>query len=315
MLFKNALMSELRNKMHALPKADFHHHLHLGGNIQKLKALYNYPNISIPKRYSGLKGMIDFIEQKLNTMIRTSDDIVHLMDTAIKNCIDDNVRYLEASVDINLSRFLEGSLEQLVEIVGDLKHKYKSHLDFRPDIGINKDMPVEKAHHDVLECIASEVFLGIDIYGREVNTDLSSFQEIYRIAKDASLKTKVHIGEFSAAHTIDRAIQLLEPDEIQHGIRAIDSEKTMDEIVRKGIQLNVCPQSNVALGAVNRVEDHPIRKLYDRGVKVTVNSDDFLLFEASITDQYVDLVEKGIFSFEEIENMNSSALNAFGEHS
>ena len=190
-----------------------------------------------------------------------------------------------------------------------LRNKYSSQLEFRPDIGINKDLPQDMVYHIATECIQSGVFSGIDIYGKEDGKNLAEYLEIYGLARKANLKTKVHIGEFSNADTIDKAIELLEPEVIQHGIRAIEDEKTMNTLGQMGIQLNICPQSNIALGAAESIQDHPLRELYDRDIKVTINTDDYLLFGASITDQYLELIEKGVFEIEEVEELNLRSLD------
>ena len=305
-------MTELKNKLHSLPKADVHHHLHLGGDIRELQKRHNRPDFSIPLIYPGLPGFLDFIHDELNTLIRTADDAVHLMDTAIQNSIADNVKHLEASVDMKLIRFFDGSLDALIEVVGNLQKKYSSELDFKPDIGLNKDLPIEEATNLLSRCIASEVFAGIDIYGPEHGKDLSLYRRIYDMAREAGLRTKVHVGEFSGADTIDTAVAELNPEFLQHGIRAVDSEKTLNEIGARGICLNICPQSNVALGAAGSLPEHPIRSIFDQRIAFTINTDDYMLFGASVTDQYLALIEADVFSLEEIEEINTAALKRVG---
>ncbi len=298
----------MRDKIHKLPKADVHNHLHLGGSVKKLNKKYPNANIFIPSKYDGLAGMIDFIYGKLNKIMLDSDDVIFFMENAIESSIDDNVTLLEASVDIGLARFFGGSIDEVIDIVASLKERYKSQIDFRPDIGVNKDLPMEKVYSDGQLCISSGVFNGLDIYGKEDNQNLESFQELFNLARENNLKTKVHIGEFSNTHTIENAIELLKPNEIQHGIKAVDSEKTMDMILENDIRLNVCPQSNLSLGSTENITDHPIRRLFDYGIKLTVNTDDLILFDATVTDQFVDLLENKIFSFEEIDSIRKNAF-------
>ena len=298
----------MRDKIHKLPKADVHNHLHLGGTANRLNKKYPDANIVISTKYNGLNGMIDFIYGRLNRVMLNSDDVIFFMENAIESSIDDNITLLEASVDIGLARFFNDSIEQVIDIVTELKERYKSQIDFRPDIGVNKDLSMEKVYSDGLRCITSGVFSGLDIYGKENNKNLKSFQELFNSARENNLKTKVHIGEFSDSQTIENAIELLIPNEIQHGIRAVDSEKTMDMILENDIRLNLCPQSNLALGSAENINMHPIRRLYDYGINITVNTDDLLLFDATVTDQFVDLLEKNIFSFEEIDSIRKNAF-------
>lgn len=298
----------MRNQIHKLPKADVHNHLHLGGSVNKLNEKYPNANIVIPSKYDGLAGMIDFIYGKLNMVMLTSDDVIFFMENAIESSINDNITLLEASVDIGLARFFRGSIEELIDIVILLKERYKLQIDFRPDIGVNKDLPMEKVYSDGQRCITSGVFSGLDIYGKEDNQNLEVFQKLFISARENNLKTKVHIGEFSDALSIEKTIELLKPNEIQHGIRAVDSVKTMDMILENDIRLNVCPQSNLSLGSAENIRKHPIRRLFDYGIRLTVNTDDLLLFDATVTDQLVDLLEKNIFSLGEIESIRKNAF-------
>ncbi len=301
-------MSYYRNMLHKLPKADVHNHLHLGGSIKRLYEKYSNKEISIPKYYNGLDGMIAFINAHINTIMLSSKDVIFFMENAIESSIEDHVTYLEASVDINLVKFFDFSIEKLIDIVYELKNKYKSQIDFRPDIGINKDSKIDEVYPNGIKCIDSGVFNGIDLYGKELNRKLDGFVEIYKYARVKHLKTKVHIGEFSNCQTIEDAITLLNPMEIQHGIKAVESIRTMNMILNNNIRLNICPQSNISLGSVKNIIEHPIRKLYDHGIKISVNTDDFLLFDSSITDQYIDLLENNIFSFEELENIRKNGF-------
>ena len=301
-------MDNLRHKIQSLPKGDVHNHLHLSARIDLLKAKYPKLDLSVPQYYDGFEGMMLFIKQHINTFMTSSAEVINLMDIGIRSSMEDNVQCLEASIDINLSRFFNNSVQEFIEAVDRLKENYLGKIDFRPEVGINKDSPAEIIYESGMQCIESGVFNGLDIYGNEKDRDLSGFKELFVHAKTKKLKTKVHIGEFSGHETIEKAIVLLEPDEIQHGINAAKSDNTMQMIVERGIRINVCPQSNIALGAVADYNTHPIRKLYDSGINLTINTDDLLLFNATLTDQYVNLIERDIFTLKEINGIRENSL-------
>jgi len=302
-------LDKLKQHIKSLPKADVHNHLHLGGTQKRLQEIYPNNNLVFPQSYNGLDGMIDFIYSHLDKVMLTSDDVITFLKTAIESSIDDNIILLEASIDIGLTRFFNGSIDQVIETVKVLKDQYKSQIDFRPDIGINKDLPKDKVYSDGLKCIESGEFNGIDLYGKEADQDLKSFSKLYEMAKDHGLKTKVHIGEFSDHLTIENAIEVLCPNEIQHGINAVNSKHTMDLILKHSIRLNTCPASNLALGAAPSIETHPLRSLFDYGIKLTINTDDLILFNATITDEFMILLDRNIFSFEELNEIRLNAFN------
>lgn len=291
-----------------LPKADVHTHFHLGGSQKRL--LEKYPNATIlfPKEYDGLNGMIDFIYGHLNQIMLTKVDVINFMEISIESSIDDGITLLEASVDVGLARFFNNSIDDVIAEVKRIKEKYKHKIDFKPDIGINKDLPLEKVYTYGNTCIESGVFNGVDIYGKEANQNLNPFKELFESAKKNNLKTKAHIGEFSDYKSMNKTIQLLNPDELQHGINAVNSEKTMDLILERNIRLNICPQSNLSLGAVKNLQTHPIKKLFDKGIKITVNTDDLILFNTTVTDEFYHLYKNNIFSFDELEIIRKNAF-------
>lgn len=301
-------MKNIKQHIIQLPKADVHNHLHLAGSQKRFAEHYPHINIDFPKNYAGISGMIDFIYNTLNKVMLTRDDVIAFMDIAIKSAIDDHVILLEASIDIGLVRYFNNSIENLIETVVQLKDKYKSQINFKPDIGINKDLDLERVYSNGEKCIKSGVFYGIDLYGQEAGKDLRPFAKLYEMANDFGLKTKVHIGEFSDHISIENTILLLKPDEIQHGIRAVDSKKTIDLILKHNIRLNICPSSNILLGAVDKLEDHPVRTLYDYGINLTINTDDLILFNVSITDEFINLLEVNLFTLEELDEIRTNAF-------
>ena len=301
-------MKYIKNELLKLPKADVHIHLHLGGSQEKLLEKYPNSHINFPKKYDGLEGMINFIHGHLNKIMLTKSDVINFMEIAIKSSIDDNITLLEASVDIGLCRFFDNSIDALIAEVERIKEKYKSKIDFRPDIGVNKDLPLDKVFLYSRACIDSGVFNGLDIYGKEANQNLTLFKELFKTAKQNNIKTKAHIGEFSDHKSIEKAIEILEPDEIQHGINAVTSNKTMDMIFERNIRLNMCPQSNISLGAVKNITEHPIRKLFDKGINITVNTDDLILFNATVTDELYTLLKHEIFTLDEINIIRKNAF-------
>jgi adenosine deaminase len=302
-------LTDTKNTFLNLPKADVHNHLHLGGSQKKFFEKYPNASIRFPKNYHGYDGMMDFIHSDLNKFILTKNDVINFMEMSIESSINDNVTLLEASVDVNLCRFFNNSIQDLITEIKRIKEKYKSKINFKPDIGINKELPVNDVFSYSEACMNSGIFNGLDIYGKEAHLNLTHFKEVYKTASQNNLKTKVHIGEFSDAKSIEKMIKILEPDEIQHGINSVQSPKIMDMIIERNIRLNIALQSNIALGAVKHILDHPIRQLFDKGINITVNTDDLILFNATITDEFNTLIKHNLFSLDEINTIRENAFS------
>ncbi|MDP5082305.1 MAG: hypothetical protein NWP87_06585, partial [Winogradskyella sp.] len=153
-------MNSAKDTLLKLPKADVHNHFHLGASQKKFFEKYSNSHFSFPKTYNGLEGMIEFIYSELNQIMLTKHDVINFMEMSVASSIDDNVTYLEASVDVGLSRFFDGSIEDLITEVKRIKEKYKTIIEFKPDIGINKDLPVDKMFLYSDACLSSGVFNG-----------------------------------------------------------------------------------------------------------------------------------------------------------
>jgi adenosine deaminase len=101
---------------------------------------------------------------------------------------------------------------------------------------------------------------------------------------------------------------VLELDEVQHGIAAAESPEVMRFLADHRIRLNVCPTSNILLGRVKRLEDHPIRKLFDAGVRVTVNTDDAIVFGVGVSEELLRLHQADVFSAAELDMIRQWGL-------
>ena len=103
-------------------------------------------------------------------------------------------------------------------------------------------------------------------------------------------------------------MEVLNLDEVHHGINASGSEEVMRFLADNRIQLNVCPSSNVMLGYASDYKDHPIRLLYENGVRVTINTDDLLIFDSSIENEYLLLYQSGTLNAEQLNEIRKNGL-------
>ncbi len=136
----------------------------------------------------------------------------------------------------------------------------------------------------------------LDLSGDELAQPMETFAPLYKAAKAKGLRLKAHVGEWGTADDVWRAVETLELDEVQHGIAAASSPAVMRFLAAAGIRLNICPTSNVMLGRVARLREHPLRTLFDAGVKVTVNTDDALVFGTSVSEEFRALYCAGLFT-------------------
>jgi adenosine deaminase len=152
--------------------------------------------------------------------------------------------------------------------------------------------------------------LGIDLADSERDFPLRDFVPSVMKAKEAGLKLTIHTGEDTPASFVKETIELAEPDRIGHGIHSIEDMQVIELIKERGITLEVNPWSNYLTNSVRTIEEHPLKKLLDLGVKVTINSDDPEVLETNVNNEYHIAHEILGMSMEEIATCNRYACEA-----
>jgi len=128
--------------------------------------------------------------------------------------------------------------------------------------------------------------IGIGLGGSEVNAPTQPFETVFAKAKDQGLQSIPHAGETAGAENVHDAIVYLKADRIGHGIRAIEDDKVVALLVDTQIPLDISITSNVCLNIVPDYESHPIQRLLQAGVAVTLSSDDPTLFGSDLSNEY-----------------------------
>lgn len=133
---------------------------------------------------------------------------------------------------------------------------------------------------------AGDWIVGFGIAGDEKIAKPKDFRWSFDCAREAGLRLTAHAGEWGGADSVRDAIHDLDVERIGHGVRAIEDLSLVDEIAEKGIVLEVCPGSNIALGIYPGWRKHPIAELHRRGVKVTISTDDPPFFHTTMAREY-----------------------------
>ncbi|EAQ04878.1 adenosine deaminase [Pseudooceanicola batsensis HTCC2597] len=136
---------------------------------------------------------------------------------------------------------------------------------------------------------AGDWITGFGIGGDEGKGSLRDFAYSFDMAREAGLHLTAHAGEWGGPQSVRDALDDLHVERIGHGVRAIEDPALVDRLAEDGITLEVCPGSNVTLGVYPSWGAHPIQKLRERGVRVTVSTDDPPFFHTTMTREYAEL--------------------------
>ena len=138
---------------------------------------------------------------------------------------------------------------------------------------------------------AGDWIVGFGLAGDEKIGAPKDFRWSFEAAREAGLRLTAHAGEWGGPESVRAAIHDLGVERIGHGVRAIEDLALVDEIAEKGVVLEVCPGSNIALGLYESWRAHPIHRLRERGVKVTISTDDPPFFHTTMRREYERLAE------------------------
>lgn len=291
------------------PKADLHSHSYFAAPITDVERWLGRSIDRPPPRMDGLDGMRAYARQAIGPYMDNWTAFEFVAGAAVRHAQSDGVVLLESSFDIWAVRHHPDGLLGLTAFAASLASEFRGQVDFRPEIGFSRSY-VAKAElmSSLSEAIETGVFRSIDMYAHEDDCKPETVRWIYAKARGQGMKLKAHVGEFGGADEAKRTVEVLQLDEVQHGIGAAESTAVMYWLADHHIRLNVCPTSNVMLGAVADLESHPIRRLYDHGVDVTINTDDLMIFGQSVSDEYLNLYRTGVLTADELEEIRLGSL-------
>ena len=304
--FIKALENNDLNKMRQIPKSDLHNHSTRGGNIKYIEDWIG-KSISRPtSKFKNLHDMQQWANLNINPIFRGRLGYEKRIEAAFIQAKNDGVKVLNMSIDSDAISYYAYQVENLVNSLKRIHHNVAPNVIFIPEIGFKTVTPIDVMSELLEIFLAQEYFKSIDIYGNEFS--LPTFKKIFRKAKEKGLILKAHVGEFGNAELVREVVEELELNQVQHGIAAANSKSIMKWLSDNKIQLNICPTSNILLSRVENYKVHPIRKLYDNGVKVTINTDDMLIFNQSVSEEFLNLYNEGVFNFTELDEIRKNGL-------
>lgn len=282
----------------ALPKAEIH--VHIGGAappalVRRLAARNGIrldETLFASETRFAWRDFPDFLKafDAASACFRKTIDFRDLVHEYLAACAREGAIYVEffASPDhaaesgVSYADHLQGLIEGIDDaardfgIVGRIVMICVRHLGPERALALARRMRSDP--HDYV--------VGLGMGGDETRFHPRDFAPAYRIAADMGLGRTVHAGEVVGAESVRAALDGLPVTRIGHGVRAIEDPKLVDEIARRGIVLEVCPGSNLALGVYRDAASHPLRRLIDAGCRVTVSSDDPPFFDTTIGREY-----------------------------
>lgn len=309
MNFIEALKSENIENIRQFPKSDLHNHFVLGGNREYIFKKTGHCIKPISHPLKSMNEMDAWSNKYIGNYFNNTDLRKLLIDATFVQAKFDGVSILEIGEDVwGLSEFFDNDIEKLIYAFQEANERIAPEIELRLQIGLSRHCSIEYLEDCLKHFWGHKEFYSIDLYGDELAQPIKNFVPIYEKAAENGLILKAHIGEWGSANDIMQSINLLHLNEIQHGIASANNDDVINLLAEKNIRLNITPSSNILLGRVSDMANHPIAKLYRKGVNVTINSDDILIFDSDVSKEYLRLYKSGCLSAEELDNIRLNGL-------
>lgn len=306
-LFCEALRQHDTEQLLNIPKSDLHNHSTKGCRRAWLEKRLEREFLKPPERFDGLIGMQQWFVASIKPYCSDVDGFITRWEGAFAEAGRNNIKKLAMSFDTQVIEII-GGMETFKVIIDGFRRKYCPDAIVEPEITYGSSCDAIYEAEQIERYISDGFFKSIDICGGENVQPFEAYLPLYRKAEQYHLVKKMHVGESGSADDVRRAVEVLGLDEVHHGINAVTSKSVMRFLADNHIQLNVCPSSNVMLGYATDYKDHPIKLLYENGVRVTINTDDLLLFDSSVENEYLLLYRAGTLSAEQLDEIRKTGL-------
>ena len=269
--------------------------------VDELTALYEFTDLG------------HFVEVwKLTTnCLRTADDFRQVVLDYAAEAAGFGAVYLEAIFSpgervargIGWDEIFTGYAEGAVEALS----RHGVIVRFTPDLYRELDPALAEECARVAVRYRDRGVVGLGLGGKEAGQPAEPYRRAFAIARDGGLGIVPHAGEAAGPESI-REVLTMEPARIRHGIRAVEDPSLLVEIVERGIVLDVCPTSNLRLGGVSTMEEHPLPALRAAGVLCTINTDDPAMFGTDLGREYEIAAQLGVSAADAYEAGVAGAL-------
>ena len=309
-LFMEALVNYDLETLRKIPKVDFHNHFVMGGHRGYIYERTGIEISPLKMPIHSMAQMHDWVSEHLGEQFNALDMRKLKIEATFYQAKIDGVTILEIGEDVwGLGAYFDHDLTKLVHAFKAANQKIAPDIELRLQIGLSRHCSIPYLERVIEPFWDSDEFYSIDLYGDELAQPIENFKNIYRKAKDKGLKLKAHVGEWGTSGDVIRAVEVLELDEIQHGIAIHDDINAMTYIRDRKIPLHITPTSNFMLGRVKNLEDHPVKKLHAYGIPITINSDDLLIFDSDVSKEYLRLYQHQVLSKESLDAIRVYGLN------
>jgi adenosine deaminase len=321
--------TELLNAIRALPKVELHRHLEGSVRLQTLVDVALEYGIEMPEYdVETLRPFVQMMPdeprnwqhflgkfQTLRQFYRSPDVIRRVAREAIADAAHDNVRYLELRLTPRaLSNIINCSYHEVVswvcQVAAQAAHDFD--IEVRLILSMNRHESVEIGEEVLNAAIdyCDQGVVAVDLAGNEQTFAARPFRPVFERAREAGLGITIHAGEWGGADNVRDAIEHLGASRVGHGVRLLEDPSLLPLLIERNVVLEICPTSNVQSGVVADFGVHPLPQLFHQQVRTTINTDDPLVSNITLTDEIERVVTHMKLTLDEVKQLTLVAAQA-----
>ena len=304
----------------AMPKTELH--LHIEGTFepeqmfaiaQRNQVDLKYHSVDALKaayQFTNLQDFLDLYYQGMSVLLHEAD-FYDLTMAYLHKMHSENVVHVEIFFDP------QGHLSRGVAFAEQINGIHRALQDAKQQWGMTFKLIMSFLRHlseesafETLELAKPFLPLidGVGLDSSEVGHPPEKFLRVFAACKQLGLKVTAHAGEEGPPEYVWQAIEQIGVDRIDHGNRALEDDKLIEEIKQRNLTLTVCPLSNLKLCVVTDMTEHPIKKMLSLGLHATVNSDDPAYFGGYMNDNYASLIRQTNINKEELLQLAKNGI-------
>lgn len=312
----------MKEWLNITPKAELH--LHIEGSLEPelLFKIAQRNGIALPwsdveslrkaYNFNNLQEFLDLYYQGAD-VLRTEQDFYDLTWAYLQKCKAQCITHVEPFFDPQTHTDRGVPFEVVISgISAALREaKYKLGITSGLILSFLRHLSEEAAFKTLEEAKPyQDHFIAVGLDSSEVGHPPCKFERVFAKARSEGLLAVAHAGEEGPPEYIWEALDLLKVARIDHGVRAIEDERLMQRLIEEQIPLTVCPLSNIKLCVFDEMKQHNILDMLDRGVKVTVNSDDPAYFGGYVNENFQSMFDHLNMTQQQAEKLIKNSFDA-----
>lgn len=295
--------------LRSLPKAELHLHLEGAADAQTLCEIA--PGLALEEaqarmRFADFEGFLQCFKW-VHSCLKKPEHFALVLKRLLERLEEQGARYAEINVSAGVMLWRGLPVDEFFPAIAEEAERGRVPVRFIFDAVRQFGRAHVEAVADAAVRWARRGVAGFGIGGDEARGPARLYREVFESVRSAGLAAVPHGGETTGPESVWEALEC-GARRIGHGIRAVEDPALLEELRRRDVALELCITSNVRTGAVRSLQEHPVRRLFDAGVPLVLNTDDPALFETTLIREYE--LARAVFGFTE-EELRQLAENSF----